>query len=127
MGSKELLMKFKSFYMRSAIFNHWVGKALHADDLSAASQLGIDEASTRKGQAIGRHFQAKGAQAEQIQQVSVWIYLPLLLSASKLLSLAHRLTSIVSISSSCSIKQWMQCAKLNARNTMRLKATNTLF
>ena len=80
------------------IFNHWVGKALRADDPSAISQLGIDETSTRKRhnhvtvgvdmeserviyvnegkgkpavQAIGEHLQAKGAQAEQIQQVSM--------------------------------------------------------
>jgi transposase len=80
------------------IFNHWVGKALRADDPSTISQLGIDETSTRKGhnyvtvgvdmeserviyvnegkgkqavQAIGEHLQAKGAQAEQIQQVSM--------------------------------------------------------
>ncbi|TYP84691.1 transposase [Nitrosomonas communis] len=80
------------------IFNHWVGKALHADNPAAVSQLGVDKTSTRKGrnyitvgvdreservvyvnerkgrqavQAIGRHLQAKGAQAEQIQQVSV--------------------------------------------------------
>jgi transposase len=80
------------------IFNHWVGKALQADDPAAVSQLGIDETSTRKGhnyvtvgvdmeserviyvsegkgkqavQAIGKHLQSKGAQAEQIQQVSM--------------------------------------------------------
>lgn len=31
------------------IFNHWVGKALQADDPSDISQVGIDETFTRKG------------------------------------------------------------------------------
>ena len=80
------------------IFNHWVGRALRTDDPSAISQLGIDETSTRKRhnhvtvgvdmeserviyvnegkgkqavQAIGEYLQAKGTQAEQIQQVSM--------------------------------------------------------
>ncbi len=84
--------------------------------------MGVDRESERvvyvnegKGkqavQAIGRHLQAKEAQAEQIQQVSVDFSPAFIVPASKLLSLTHRLPLIVSISSSCSIKQWMQCAK----------------
>ncbi|SDX22997.1 transposase, partial [Nitrosomonas communis] len=83
-------------WLRLCFFGIFCELALNSH--STISQLGIDETSTRKGhnyvtvgvdreservvyvnegkskqavQAIGRHLQAKGAQAEQIQQVSV--------------------------------------------------------
>ncbi|SFM94045.1 Transposase [Nitrosomonas communis] len=128
-------------------------RALHADDPPAISQLGIDETSTRKGhhyvtvgvdreservidvnegkgklavQAIGRHLQSKGAQAEQIQQVSMDLSPAFIAGVKDTFSCAQinfDRFHIVKL-----LNQAMDAVrKLNARNTMRLKATNTLF
>ncbi len=80
------------------IFNHWIGKALQADNPSGITQLGIDETSTRRGHhyvtvgvdmdkervihvsqgkgksavaAIGDHLISKGISPEAIEQASI--------------------------------------------------------
>ncbi len=80
------------------VFNHWVAKALAADDPSSITRLGVDETSSKKGHSyitvgvdldakrvihvtegknqetivnIAAHLTAKGCQAQQIKDVSM--------------------------------------------------------
>ncbi|GFO75300.1 transposase, ISL3 family [Bathymodiolus platifrons methanotrophic gill symbiont] len=79
------------------IFNHWIGKAKIADDVSSITQLGIDETSSKKGHKyvtlgvdleesrvifvtegkgkatlhnLQEHLENKGVEKEQIEQIS---------------------------------------------------------
>ncbi|WP_221899948.1 ISL3 family transposase [Bathymodiolus platifrons methanotrophic gill symbiont] len=79
------------------IFNHWIGKAKIADDVSSMTQLGIDETSSKKGHKyvtlgvdldesrvifvtegkgkatlhnLQEHLENKGVEKEQIEQIS---------------------------------------------------------
>jgi transposase len=80
------------------VFNHWIGKAKAADDVSSITQLGIDETSSKKGHKyvtlgvdleesrvifvtegkgkatlhnIQKHFEDKGVEKEQVEQISM--------------------------------------------------------
>lgn len=80
------------------VFNHWVSKALEADDPSSIKKLGVDETSSRKGhkyvtvgvdleasrvvyacrgkgkstlQEIRTHLENKGVEADQVSQLSM--------------------------------------------------------
>ncbi|GFO76630.1 transposase, ISL3 family [Bathymodiolus platifrons methanotrophic gill symbiont] len=80
------------------IFNHWIGKAKIADDVSSITQLGIDETSSKKGHKyvtlgvdldesrvifvtegkgkatlhnLQEHLENKGVEKEQIEQISM--------------------------------------------------------
>lgn len=80
------------------IFNHWIGKAKIADDVSSITQLGIDETSSKKGHKyvtlgvdleesrvifvtegkgkatlhnLQGHLENKGVEKEQIEQISM--------------------------------------------------------
>ncbi len=80
------------------IFNHWIGKAKIADDVSSITQLGIDETSSKKGHKyvtlgvdleesrvifvtegkgkatlhnLQEHLENKGVEKEQIKQISM--------------------------------------------------------
>ncbi len=80
------------------VFNHWIGKAKIADDVSSITQLGIDETSSKKGHKyvtlgvdleesrvifvtegkgkatlhnLQEHLENKGVEKEQIEQISM--------------------------------------------------------
>lgn len=80
------------------VFNHWIGKAKIADDVSSITQLGIDETSSKKGHKyvtlgvdleesrvvfvtegkgkatlhnLQQHLKNKGVEKEQIEQISM--------------------------------------------------------
>lgn len=80
------------------IFNHWIGKAIAADDPGTLTQLGVDETSTKKGhhyvtlgvdldearvvhvtqgkgketlKNIQQHLEKKGVEKEQVKQISM--------------------------------------------------------
>ena len=80
------------------VFNHWIGKAKMADDVSSVTQLGIDETSSKKGHKyvtvgvdldesrvifvtegkgkatvhnLQKHLENKGVEKEQIEQISM--------------------------------------------------------
>ena len=80
------------------VFNHWIGKAKIADDVSSITQLGIDETSSKKGHKyvtlavdleesrvvfvtegkgkatlhnLQQHLKDKGVEKEQIEQISM--------------------------------------------------------
>ena len=80
------------------VFNHWIGKAKVADDVSSITQLGIDETSSKKGHKyvtlgvdleesrvvfvtegkgkatlhnLQKHLENKGVEKEKIEQISM--------------------------------------------------------
>jgi transposase len=80
------------------LFNHWIGKARLADDVSTVTQLGVDETSSRKGhkyvtlgvdleksrvihvcegkgkstlESIRQHLESKGVERNKIKQISM--------------------------------------------------------
>jgi transposase len=83
------------------VFNHWVGKAVLADDPSSITRLGVDETSSKKGHAyvtVGVDLDAK-----RVVHVSEGK------GKANMESIAKHLT--VFMWSNCLTKRWIKCAK----------------